>query len=368
MRVLHVYAGNLFGGVETFLITLAKCRNECPGMEPHFALCFEGRLSVELGKLGVPVHRLSPARVSRPWTILRARRDLARLLRKADFDVVVCHGCWVQALLGPVVRKAGKRLVFWCHDILNGKNWLERWAGHVRPDQIITNSRFAAVSVGSVYPRRECAVVYYPVLAPNVADPLLIRERIRKERGVSADTRVILQVSRMEPWKGHKNLVRTLAEIKDHPGWVCWIVGGAQRPGERKYLAELQKMVHCLGLEERIVFFGQRHDVAELMCAADVFCQFNASPEPFGIVFIEALYAGLFIFSVRTGPMQELYGDYRGARLLSPGDPKEAAFAIKDFLEKRIQAPSVDEIRGKARSLCSPARQLEQCRRAIEGR
>ena len=48
MRVLHVSSGNLYGGVETALVALARFRNLCPAMQPEFALCFEGRLSKEL--------------------------------------------------------------------------------------------------------------------------------------------------------------------------------------------------------------------------------------------------------------------------------------------------------------------------------
>src|SRR5947208_3625713 len=73
MRVLHVTTGNLYGGVETCLMTLARSRGLCPEMEPSFAVCFRGRLWDELTAAGVPVYQLRPTRVSRPWTVLRAR-------------------------------------------------------------------------------------------------------------------------------------------------------------------------------------------------------------------------------------------------------------------------------------------------------
>src|SRR2546422_5237601 len=57
MRVLHVSSGNLYGGIETLLLTLARHRNLCPGLDQHFALCFEGRLSEELAAVGARVHR-----------------------------------------------------------------------------------------------------------------------------------------------------------------------------------------------------------------------------------------------------------------------------------------------------------------------
>ena len=58
MKILHIYAGNLFGGIETLLVTLAKQQSLCPQMQHHFALCFEGRLASELRHLGARINIL----------------------------------------------------------------------------------------------------------------------------------------------------------------------------------------------------------------------------------------------------------------------------------------------------------------------
>src|SRR5437868_946306 len=115
MRVLHVNSGNLFGGIETLLVTLARWRSLCPAMEPEFALCFEGRTSEELRQTGALVHPLGAARISRPWTVWRARRALARVLADGRYDVVISHGSWNHALFGPVARRRGLPLAFWFH-------------------------------------------------------------------------------------------------------------------------------------------------------------------------------------------------------------------------------------------------------------
>ena len=115
MKVLHINAGNMFGGVETILVTLARRRNLCPEMEPSYALCFEGRLSEELKATGVPVHFLGEARVSRFWTVLESRKRLRHLLAAQHFDVVVCHMAWNHAIFGPEVKRAQLPLVFWAH-------------------------------------------------------------------------------------------------------------------------------------------------------------------------------------------------------------------------------------------------------------
>src|SRR2546422_8652107 len=111
MKVLHVHSGNLYGGVETMLVTMARHRALCPDMEPHFALCFEGRLSRELHAEGVSVYSLGGARVSRPYSIWRARRRLQELLAQQQFDVAICHSSWSQAVFGSTVRRAPIPLV-----------------------------------------------------------------------------------------------------------------------------------------------------------------------------------------------------------------------------------------------------------------
>ena len=52
MRVLHVYAGNLYGGVEAMLAAFARLRDLAPEMEPRFALAYDGRLAGELRDAG----------------------------------------------------------------------------------------------------------------------------------------------------------------------------------------------------------------------------------------------------------------------------------------------------------------------------
>ena len=44
LKVLHCAAGNLYGGVESFLRTLAESKGLAPGLDQEFALNFEGRM------------------------------------------------------------------------------------------------------------------------------------------------------------------------------------------------------------------------------------------------------------------------------------------------------------------------------------
>jgi glycosyltransferase involved in cell wall biosynthesis len=369
MRVLHVHSGNLYGGVETMLSTLARRRDSCPGMEPHFALCFEGRLAEELRDSGARVHRLPGVRVSRPASVVRARRSLAALLREESFDVAVCHSTWTQAVFGKVVRAASLPLVFWSHDAPRGTHWLERWARRTPPDFVICNSHYTASALGSLYPRARAEVVYCPVELPDLTPYRTPESRaaVRAELDTPSDAAVIIQVSRMEAWKGQKAHLDALKALEGVGGLVCWFVGGAQRASEVRYMRALKNRAERLGITGRVRFLGQRADVPRLLAAADIFCQPNTEPEPFGLVFIEALRSRLPVVATDTGAAREIVEENCGM-LLPRGDIVELSRALRTLIENRaLRARLGRQGPGRARTLCDPTAQLARLHEVLEG-
>ena len=67
-----------------------------------------------------------------------------------------------------------------------------------------------------------------------------------------------------------------------------------------------------LGISDRVRFAGQRDDVPGLLAAADVFCQPNTGPEPFGIAYVEALWSRLPVVATQFGGAQEIVDDSCG--------------------------------------------------------
>jgi glycosyltransferase involved in cell wall biosynthesis len=361
MRVLHVYSGNLYGGIETLLVTLARYRGHCPAMEPHFALCFPGRLSDELTAAGVGVHLVGPVRVSRPWTVWRGRRGLARLLSRQAFDVVIPHGAWPYAIFAPVVRAAGGRLGIWLHDPPDGRlSWLDRWARRVPPDLAVCNSHYTLERLPQLFPRVPGRVVYCTVPVPDAAPGEEEREATRSQFHAPPGTTVILQIGRWEPHKGHLAHMEALGMLRDVPGWVCWQVGGVQRDQEARYLERVKQAATRLGIAERVRFLGWQPDVRKLLAAADIYCQPNVGPEPFGITFVEALFARLPVVASALGGPKEILDESCGV-LLPPGDTPALAGALRRLIADchlRTQLGAAGPAR--ARHLCDPATQIRR--------
>src|SRR5207253_6600113 len=229
------------------------------------------------------------------------------------------------------VRSRRVPLAFWAHERYSGRFWLERWARLTPPDLIVANSAYTRAHVNNLFPGVPSEVIHIPVPAPPPIDRERNRSLIRGALQTPDDAVVIIQCCRLERWKGHGLLLDALGRLADIPGWVCWIAGGVQRPEEEVYLGELRQQSTALGIGERVRFLGQRADVPNLLAAADIHCQPNTGPEPFGVVFVEAMYAGLPVVATRLGGAVEVVDESCGV-LVPPGDPDALASALSDLM------------------------------------
>ena len=367
MKVLHLYSGNLFGGIETLLITLSRKSNLCHQIEPHFALCFDGKLADALRASNVEVHQIGYTKTSKPWTILSARRQLRLLLKRQKFDVVICHSFWVQAIFAPVVQMSSAALVFWCHDIPKGKHWIERWAKLTKPDLVIANSRCTLKTISKLYKNVRTELLYCPVESSISKKSNAIRRKIRRELKTPVENVVIVQTSRLDWLKGQHNLIQALGRLKKLENWTLWIAGGVQREHEENYLNSLKHQAIELGIHNQVHFLGHRSDVPELLTAADIYCQPNAAPDAFGIAFIEALYAGLPVVTTDIGGGgPEIVDDSCGI-LVPPESPESLSDALRtliidDIYRQRLAVGGPK----RAKDLCDPSQQIARLHQIFE--
>src|SRR5262249_41027519 len=127
---------------------------------------------------------------------------------------------------------------------------------------------------------------------------------------------------------------------------------GAQRPEEEHCLGDLIGRCRELGIAERVRFLGQRTDVPHLLAAADLHCQPNTGPEPFGIAFVEALYAGLPVVTTALGGALEIVDESCG--ILVPPDDGAA-------LQGVLRGLPADPERRRALGQGGPARAMTLC-------
>ncbi len=353
--------------METALLSLAREKDRAPRIESVFALCFEGRFARDLRALGAAVRMLASVRARNPLSVMRARRRLAEVIATERIDAVICHMAWAHAIFAPAVRGAGRPLIFWLHSAANGRHWVERWAARTTPDLAICNSRFSASTLVKLFTPARIEILCFPLETggPRLSPPE--RAFVREELSAPPDSVAILQASRMEPLKGHELHLRALGMLRDRRDWVCWMAGGAERPPERSYVERLKTLARELGVDDRVRFLGHRGDVRQLMGAADIFCHPNAAPDAFGLVFVEALGAGLPVVATAMGGACEII-DERCGILTPPGDVQALAQALLGLIEnppERVHLGSAGPAR--AATLCDPAARMAQFQEILLG-
>ena len=391
VRVLHVHSGNLYGGVETFLLSLARFKTLAPTMEMAAALTSEGRIARDLRDAGVKVTILGDARISRPFSVRHARRVLDALVESERPEVVVCHQAWPLALFGTVAKRHRVALVLWMH-MAAGRRWLDRLAWRVRPGTIVCNSRFTASTLLASDARVE--VVYAPIDLHGPPEGGHYRGGANGDdrggadgddrRDANCDGRVrlqpdpehigsssgghavIIQVSRMEPLKGHSVLIDALAQLRDRAGWKCWFAGGAQRAHEVQYMASLRARAAAVGIGDRVEFLGDRSDVPGLLAASDIYCQPNVEPDAFGLSLVEAMSAGLPVVTSALGGATEIVDETCGV-LVAPRDSAQLASELSALLDDRGRRERLGSHgQARARALCDPASQMPRIAEVLQ--
>ena len=333
-------------------------------MRTSFAVCFEGRFSAELTALGRPPHLLGDVRLSRPHTVRRARAALRDLLRQHPADAVVCQQPWSLVVFGSVLRELGYPVTLWVHMAGDGRHWLDRAARFTAPDVVVCNSRFTQGQTARWLPRVPGHVAYCPVSPPAPSEPNG-RRALRQQLGVDDDRPVIVMSARAEAWKGHRVLIEACARLKDTPEWHCWLLGGAQRDAEVAYVEELRRQIDAAGLTARVQLLGARDDARAVVAAADIYCQPNLEPEPFGLSLVEAMYAGLPVVTSAAGGALEIVDETCGV-LTAPGDASAVAGALGQLIADSTRRERLGLSGGRrAAALCAPDLQLPHIERVL---
>lgn len=148
----------------------------------------------------------------------------------------------------------------------------------------------------------------------------------------------LLAVASLTRRKGHDVLINALAPLRHLP-WQARFVGG--RDFDPPWSDELQRQVNRLGLHSRIDFAGPVEDTQREFQRADLFV-LPSRYEGYGMVFAEALAAGLPVVAARAGAVPDVVPESAG--LLVPPDDVEALTAVlhsllaRDDLRRQLQA------------------------------
>jgi glycosyltransferase involved in cell wall biosynthesis len=114
-----------------------------------------------------------------------------------------------------------------------------------------------------------------------------------------------------------------------------------------------------------VKYLGERRDVRSLLAGADLLAQANIEPEPFGVIFAEALLAGVPVVTTNMGGAPEIVAPSCG-RLVPPADQDALRAALDELIaDGRLRRALGASGPAHAASRCDPLVVLPQIDRAL---
>ena len=246
------------------------------------------------------------------------------LTRQQHFDVIQGH-------LYPYLRflKAGKRFVHFHSDPFHqgADAHLPNIAAHC--DGMVAVSDFIAARIKQGLPTARVFRVYNGVDHSRFEAQALSQERCaqRKAWGLDQDQTVFLYAGAIVPEKGVIHLARAFAHLAAaNPKVHLAVAGGSAlwhqnngANGGAEYEQQVRTVLEPLGQQVRLLGLVSAGDMPAVYAAADALVVPSVWNEPFPLVALEALAAGLPIIASSVGGLPEQVNPKNGL-LVAPGD------------------------------------------------
>jgi glycosyltransferase involved in cell wall biosynthesis len=334
MTALQLISSGGFYGAERVLVELAVYLR-ARGWSSHIGIFANrnetGRDVLEIAwEHGLPTVEFPS---QRKFDLGTARR-IRKYCQKHHIDIVHSHG------YKPDMHLVLSRLTGITHKVATCHNWLShtlklRLYEWLDKKVLRSFDHVAAVSpqlleklVRSGVESTQISVIRNGIAALDSNGGLEVAaEQLRREFGLSVESRMIVFIGRLAPEKRLDLLLDALAVdcLKDID-FKLMLVGD----GELRLPLELK--ARKLGIEDRVVFTGYRKDVPKLLKAADLFV-LCSDDEGLPIVMLEAMSAKVPIISTAVGAIPEVIEDGVHGRLIPPNDAPALAIAIRDVFE-----------------------------------
>lgn len=326
MRLMHIVDSLEFGGLERVVTDLAIEQKRRGDTVCVFSLLATEGLKPELEAAGVEVivgHKRDGFDIG---LILRLRRAMAW----RNIDLVHAHNFVPNYHAAAAIRTmfGGPVQVCSLHDMgfrLEREKRLRQyflWSLRHTRGVAMVGSQVHGRYVGDGLVPAERATTVLNGIPVERFRWTPERRRIARERlGVPEDALLIGAVGRQVALKNHRLLIALMpALLKQHPSLHLALVGSG--PLE----AELRAQAETAGVAARVIFTGQRKDVADLTPGFDIFAMPSLT-EGLSIALLEACATRLAIVATAVGGNPEIVRDGQTGLLVPPdqGEPLQAA-------------------------------------------
>jgi glycosyltransferase involved in cell wall biosynthesis len=287
--------------------------------------------------------------ISRLYGIFRATRpDLVHINDAIFASRPAVAACWLAVVPALCHVRSLSRWEYWDRlwaHTMRGFLFVSQWVAFDWQTQAPAGPLPIGQSAGGERPK--CRVAY-DGLDPAPFDRVSDRAAARDRLGFPADRPIVVVLGRLVPWKGQDLFLRAMRQVVDIvPNALGLVVG----PPER-YCADYEPSLHTLaaelGLTDSVRFIDYLEDTPTLLAGIDLLAHTSVSPEPFGLVMLEAMAARRPVVTPAEGGGLEIVVDGVTGLLYEPRNPAALSGAIIQVLRDPAGAALMGEA-GRAR-------------------
>jgi L-malate glycosyltransferase len=339
MNVAICSSGDLFGGVERFILTFAGELGRSRTHRVWVTLFSKGALYEALREQGIETEVFDCPRYD--VTVI-AR--LARLFRDKGIEVAHTHGYKANLLCGLAAKLSGTRIVKTEHGALepfplfgqmkmSANVGIDRFLSRYLIDRIVYVSKDIQERNGKYYKGIIGDVVYNGIPhSPIQSSP--------RPCELDANGFNLGVIGRLSAVKGHIYLLQALKTL-DLPDLRLFVLGEGELKGD------LEKFSHDNGLSGRVQFLGFRADAGAYVHALDAIV-IPSLHEGFPYTMLEAGYSGVPLIASRVGGMQEVFTDQHECLLVEPRNVEQLQAAIlKLYVDPALRQAIAENARRK---------------------
>ncbi|NOX08645.1 MAG: glycosyltransferase family 4 protein [Gammaproteobacteria bacterium] len=310
LTVLQVLPSLENGGVERGTLEIAKGLIE----QGHRALVISagGRMVDELGAMGAE-HFAWPIGKKSLFTLRWVRR-LRRFLVEQKVDVLHARSrmpAWIAWLAWRGMDAATRpRFVTTVHGLYSVKRYsaIMTWG-----EQVIAVSNTAKQYILDNYADvDEQRIRVIPRGVSNEQFPYQYHpgeqwmQAWHQEYPQLQGKKVLILPGRLTRLKGHHDFIEMIIRLRTQGEDVYGLIVGAEDPGRRSYAQELYDRVNKAGLQNVIVFTGNRTDIRDIYAVSDIVLSLSIKAESFGRTVLEPLNMGVPVVGYDHGGVGEI--------------------------------------------------------------
>jgi glycosyltransferase involved in cell wall biosynthesis len=338
-RTLFVQSQTEIGGAETSLLTALGAVDRSQLLPAVAVLGFgRGDLPKRLRAAGIDVFEVRAGRLRNLAGWLGAVWRLRSLVRSSNSELLVANGYHPHLYSHPAARLSGAKSAVFCHDFPAPRRracMIESLSFRLHADGYFAPSMAMARAVEQrISGRRPVQLVPNGVDTSRFRPNPRARAALRAEMGITPENLVVTVAGRLQPWKGQHVFLKAASGVAAaRPDARFVLVGGTLFGENRDYPRELREQAERLGISERVIFAGNRSDMPAVYAASDILVHSSVTPEPFGVVIIEAMSCGCPVVVSAAGGAAELFEEGISGLGYPPGDSGELARRILRLLE-----------------------------------